>query len=575
MGKYRIEQPDGKAFEIEAPGDLTEEQLIGLARQSLPDEFAQGNVAVRAPEVQQPAFQDPEDELIDTVGNGIVELATGVAEGGANVLDHAAGWAQSGLNAAGQAIAGQDWGDALAGGGGKLVDNFDPARPGFEVARGVGRFGGEAVATSPLLAARGGAFVQGALGGALLSDNDTAAGVGLDALIAGGASGAGQLALRGAAGIASPQVSNDVRTLIQAGVAPTSGQVAGSAAAGVRSAGRGQLKRFEDVAASVPIAGAAVRNAQSRATESLNRATVNRTLGAIGERLPDDVPLGHEAVAYAGNQLSAAYNDVLPRLSGQLDQTFQSRVNAIRQRANLPPEYANMLDQAQQELGNAFTRAGPNGQFSGRTLRDASERLSDLATGWRASDDPYVRIVGDATEQYRQQLHALARRQNPADADRLRDIDRGYASLVRIERAARGTNDGLYTARQYDAAVRGADRSTRRRQSARGLALDQDLSGAASRVMGDTAAQGGSKDVNSLVALGLLGSRALGGDPLALGGIAAVGAGSGAYSQAGQNLLRSISTRQPSVASDRFGQLLQYGAVGAPVLAPSAIEAAR
>jgi hypothetical protein len=568
--QLKVTGPDGKPYKMTVPDDATDDEINEAAR-SVTGVGSDYPVAKGAP-VQA----DPEDALLADVGTGVAELGKGVAEGGANVLDHAADWVQSGLNAAGQAVAGSNWGDALNGGKtNDLAGAVSPAPEGYGGLRGIGRFAGEAAATAPLLALPGGAFTQGAAGGALLSDEHSVLGVGKDALIGGGASRLGELGLQALGEIVAPQVSGDVRTLINAGVQPTTGQVAGSAEAGARSAGRGQVKRFEDVAASVPLAGAAVRGAQSRATESLNRAAVNRTLGPIGEDLPQNVALGHDAVAYAGNRLSAAYNDVLPRLSGRLDQAFSTRVQAIRQRANLPPEYDAMLDQAQQELGNAFTRAGPNGQFSGRTLRDASERLTDLATGWRASDDPYTRMVGDATEQYRQQLHALARRQNPADAARLRDIDRGYASLVRVERAARGTNDGLFTARQYDSAVRGGDRSARRRQSARGQALDQDLSGAASRVMGDTAAQGGSKDVNSLVALGLLGGRALGGDPLAMGGIAAVGAGSAAYTGAGQDVLRGLMTRQAGPVSRGVGDLLRYGARGAPVLAASGVESSR
>lgn len=572
MGRYRIDTPDGQSFEIEGPDGATDEQLNDLVRQQLGNKFENSPIQQGPPTYEQQAM--PEDALVRN-GRVATELGRGFAQGAGDVLDHAADWTQSGLNTIGNFVGAGNVGDSInslwGDGENDLAGSFGQPTPGYEGANSVGQFAGMAAATLPLAALPGGVMTQGAAGGALLSDKSTVGGVALDAGIGAAAGKAGELAMRGASRLVSPNVTDDVRTLIDNGVEPTSGQIAGSVPRGTPHAANSQLKRFEDVAASVPIAGAAVRGAQGRATESLNRAAINRALRPIGERLPAGSRVGHESVEFAGNRLSEAYNDVLPRLSGQIDNTFSTRVQAIRARANLPQEYDNLLDQAQSELGNAFQRAGPNGQFSGRTLRDTSERLGDLATGWQRSDDPYTRIVGDAAQQMRDQLHALARRQNPQYATRLRDIDRGYASLVRVERAARGTNDGVFTARQYDSAVRGSDGSARRRQSARGLALDQDLSGAASRVMGDTAAHGGSKDVNSLIALGVLGGRASTGDMSAIAGLGAVGAGSAAYTGMGQDLLRTLMTRQAGPTSQPLADLLRQGSRYAGIAAPAAI----
>jgi len=574
QARYRVETPDGQTFEIDGPEGASEDQLNELVRGSLQGKFAANPINRTAPKVA-----DPEDELIGDIGAGVSELGTGFAEGASHVLDQAADWTQAGLNGIGEFTGIGRIGDALNSVGAEdsqpvqneLASTFAPPRSGLDTLRGVGQFGGEVAATLPLAAVRGGAMVQGALGGALLSDPRDPMAALMNAGIGAVGGQAIQSVMRGAAGAAAPTVSRDARALLDEGqgvaedaIRLTPGMIAGPGST---------TKRIEDIAASVPLVGGPVAAAQRRAVEDVNRAAVRRPLRMIGERLPRDVEAGHDAIAYTGDKLRAAYGDVLPRLNGSLDQTFQTRVNTIRQRANLPAEYDRLLDQAQSELGNAFTGAGQNGSYSGRTLRDASDRLDKLAAGWRANtQDPYIRQVGEVAGEFRQQLHALARRQNPADATRLRNIDRAYASLVRVERGALNTADGVMTPAQYDAGVRGADRSTRKRSVSRGEALDQDLSGAARRTMQNTAAQGGSKDVNSLIALGALGTGVAGLQPTALAAAAGIGVGRAAYSESGQAAIRAIMSRNPGVTARGAAAILRAGSEIAPVVAPAAIE---
>lgn len=644
MREYKVQVSNGETFTFEGPEDATDDELRQVVQQHL---AAQGKSYANAPNTinrpEQPAartVQDPEQELLGAVGTGVAELGKGVLQGGANVLDHAADWAQSGLNAFGGA------GDALNSvwGNGKndLAGSFGDAPEGYEVARGAGRLGGEIGATLPLAAVRGGVMVQGALGGALLSDADTVGGVARDAIGGAVAGKAGERLIGGVAGAVAPRTNPEVAALANEGIRLTPGQIAGAGAPSAdASVGGRTLKRTEDIVSSIPLAGGMVQAAQRRGVEDLNLAATNRALRPIQERLPKAIKAGHDAVRYAGDKLSAAYSDVLPKLAGSADKTFATRLRAIVKRADLPPGYEEQAQSVINEALKAFRptyRAGsgaprltgpgasggatndtlaigqesraiapaagrgvstdangvgidPNAaptysqftdpgvqvdwNYNGKRLRDASERLGDLGAGFRANDDPYKRILGDIAQQARDQLHSLARRGNPTHAARLRDIDRGYASLVRVERAAAGTNDGVFTPRQYDSAVRMTDRSARRRQSARGRALDQDLSKRAVDIMGNTAAQGGSKDVNSLVALGLLGSRAVTGDLGAIAGLGGVTAGSALYSGPGQAAARALLTRNPSAQSQAIAALLRKGAAQSGIVAPVLIEEAR
>lgn len=501
----------------------------------------------------------------------------GVGEGALNVLNHGARWAEAGLNqlgGAGDVI--NQWGaEHLGTAPNAAAAEADQqrrldARP--VQASGLGKFVGETAATLPLGAVRGGVLAQGALTGALMSDSEGAGGVLRDAGVAAGAGFLGNAAMRGLGRAVAPVVNPVVQRLIDAGVPLTPGQIVGQGGVSGRA-----VKRLEDSVSNLPLIGTSIRSARARGNDALNRAAVNRALAPIGETLPADVEIGHAAVAHAGDRLSAAYTDVLPQLRGVVDNQFQRRFAAISGRAALPPEYQPQVAQLVQEVGRAFTQnPGANGQFTGRTLRDATDRIDKLASAWRANpNDPYLRTLGDTAQQLREQLFALAARQNPGAATRLRAINRGYASLVRVEKAAAGTSDGAITPGSYKTATRTADRSVRKRATARGQALDQDLSSAAATVMPSTVGEGGSNAVNGLALMGALGAGAAGGSMGALGVVAGGTAGSLLYTQPGQRAAQWLLARPTGQISRNAAGLIRAGAPvagQAAAVAPSVIS---
>lgn len=539
----------GQQYRVTHPDNLSDDQLKDVAAK-----YLQG---------QDPGLKYPPAQIEHRPES----FWQGALEGAEKPLNNAARALETGLDKVGLAEPIQAAGAAIG-----LAPSVDAAvqnQQEFNNSRQVqgseaGHVVGEMAALLPLARLPGGVVTQGAAAGALTTDARDPAGIAWDAAKGAALSRAGEGVLRGGAALLNPQVSQPVRTLLNEGVELTPGDIVG-----------GAVKRGEDIAASIPMVGARVAQAKQAGVDTLNLAAVNRSLRPIGERLPRGMQAGHEAIAHAGDRLSAAYRDILPRLSGALDRTFEGRINAIDARANLPQAYQQQMVDLRGELENAFTRAGPNGVYSGRTLRDTSERLGDIASAWRKNDDPFIRRLGDVAQDYRDQLHALARRQNPAEAARLRDIDRGYASLVRVEKGAAGTAEGVMSPAQYNSATRQMDSSVRRRASARGQALDQDLSGAGRSVMQTTAAQGGSKDVNSIAALLALGLGALGGRPAALAGITGIVGGSQLYTPAALRVARTALGRQTGAASDAVGALLRTGARGAPVTSAALLDANR
>lgn len=419
-------------------------------------------------------------------------------------------------------------------------------RTGFQLA-------GNIAGTLPTAAIPGGALAQGAAGGALLSDAETAGGVVADAAIGAGVGRAVQGGVNAIRSVAAPRVNAFVQQLSQAGVQMTPGQIVG-----------GIGKRIEDAATSIPFVGDAIKGAQRRSVETFNRAAVNRALAPLGQALPDNIPTGSEAVRFAGDVLSRGYDDVLQRLGGQADPTFTTRLGTIQARANLPAaEQAQLAEIVNREV---VERIG-QGQFTGRMLNQVRDRLDKVGAGLRANtQSPYARDLGEAVEAVREQVMALARRQNPTFADALRSLDKGWSNLVRVEKAAaNAATDGIFTPGQFTTAVRQTDRSARKRAVARGTAQGQDLANAARNVLPSSVPDSGT--AGRLVTAGL-GGGAVAAPQLVVPAIAGGAGVMAAYSPAATRAFQGVMTRQAGPAGRFVDRLLQQApvSVAAPAL---------
>lgn len=547
--KLQITAPNGKQFEIEAPDDATDAEIEAAAREAsgvAPDYGVQNNAS-------SGLAQDPEDELFSAIGTGVAEIGKGVAQGVGNVVDHAAGWVQSGINAAGSLVGAPDAGDRLSRGFGDnvgLANQFGAPEPGFELPRGVGEFVGNVSGTLPLAALGGGAVFQGAAGGALLSDSDTAAGVIGDAVMGGVAGKVGESAFRGASRLANPQLEGNLRTLIDAGVRTSPGQ---SARAGTGFANR-MAAAAEDKATSLPGVGEMIARDRNVSNQSFQVAAINRALNPIGDAVPANLGAGRRAIRYAGDKLSAAYDDLLPQLSVTGDQQFANDLAAIHSDA------ADMLPARTEQFNNILRGLGRYWQdgvsLDGRALKDIETRVGEKARRFARSQDADQQELGDALEGILQSVRNLAARQNPEAADRLRAINTGWKSLTQVERAGLSTK-GEFTPAGYSQAVRNSSDTTRRRGYARGEALNQDLSDAASDVLPSEIPDSGT------------GAR------WAQANIPALALGvAGTVPYAAARGVNRLGTRQNYLAPN-LSRLLEYGSRYAPIAAPAAVASLR
>lgn len=528
MAQYRVTSPDGSTYDVTAPDDATPEQVQSMVAQSI------GN-APAAPAQDHPS-------LLGRIGRGVVRGVRDPIDAGAQMLVR-------GASAIGLAPQSE-------------VDRVDQinrdAEQGYQQSRGSSagtfdpsRLGGQIVGTAPLfaLAPAGGATLAGrtAMGavtgagiGALVEPVDTSKGDFWQQKLGQAKSGAiaGAVAAPVTAALSrviQPKTAPDVKTLMREGVTPTPGQILGG---GWRSA--------EEKAKSIPLLGSSIRSAEQRSAEQFNRAAIDRSLAPIGQKLPKGVT-GHEAIEFANDQLSKAYDDVITKIGSIApdQQLGQEITNLGSMVGTLPKERGDQfLRIIKSEIAD---RIDQYGRVTGEGFKAADQNLGKLAAQYMRSTDADQQTLGRALSAAHDSLRGWLTRVAPPEAsDALKAANAGWANFKRVQRAASSVaaEDGLFSAAQLHGAVRALDRSKDKGGFAKGTALMQDLSAAGKNTLANKVPNSGTTD-RLLATLGVLGpaAGATVSPWLAAGALPAV-----AYTKAGQAMLGGLLARRPALA---------------------------
>jgi hypothetical protein len=379
-------------------------------------------------------------------------------------------------------------------------------------------------------------------------------------------SGAAVPVARLAARLISPNVAPEVKTLIDAGVTPTPGQIMG-----------GGWKRAEEAMTSIPVLGGFVKNAQLRAAGDLNTAAINRSLAPIGDAVPSGVT-GREAIEYAGKKLGEAYDTVLGKIGAVVpDAKFGQDLSSLSQLTqNLPAQTAEQFNRI---IQNEIIGRINNGAITSDGLKAAESNLGSIARGSMKNPDYDARMMGAAVQEAQSVLRSMVQRASPANADELQAINTGWANFMRPQRAASslGAESGVFTPAQLQNAVKAMDSSRNKGAFARGDALMQDLSEAGKNVLGNKLPDSGTPFRHAVQA----GIGAIAGHSVLPGPVGAmmapaagiVGLTSLPYTQMGQKLAAALLAKRPDMAPTIANAVKQSGGAAGVAITPAFINA--
>lgn len=285
---------------------------------------------------------------------------------------------------------------------------------------------------------------------------------------------AAPLLAAGVARVISPKasVNPDLAKLRSEGVTPTVGQALG-----------GRWNALEEKAQSLPIAGDMIANARQRGLESFNRAAINRATSPVGGKAAS---IGQDGVAEAGDIISSAYDKGKSALGHfQIDNQGAQELTTLKQMvAALPDKERKVFEQHWQLLASEVS---PNGSIVADGFKRLDSKLGKESARFSGSPDAYQQQLGDALAEMKRIITENAKRANPDAASQIKAADAAYANLVRVEGAAKSAKNsgGVFTPAQLNSAVQQADRTVRKRATARGEALLQDLAAAGQNVIGN------------------------------------------------------------------------------------------
>lgn len=354
--------------------------------------------------------------------------------------------------------------------------------------------------------------------------------------------------LGGALGVASSAIaglrpSKNAQKLLNEGIELTPGQIAGKTA-----------RSIEEKSKIVPIAGEQIANAENRAIQSFNRATINKALKPIGAQVSE---IGNDGIAAGQKALSEAYDRVLPNVILKADKILQADLtNVLKKSAQ-----ASGLPQTQREQLQKFLTdrvlgrlQEQGGTLPGDVFKQVDSEIGQFAAQYKSSADAGQRAMANLAGDIGDVLKDTLARQNPAHAKELNNINKAYAMFVRVENAAgrRAGSEGVFSPGDLMAAVKSTDRSVRKRAFAAGRAQMQGWATTANSVLPNRVPDSGTAGRS---AVGALGAAVLAGQAphIGLPALGIMGGGALAYSKPGVSAMRALMLQNAARAGASGG----------------------
>lgn len=360
----------------------------------------------------------------------------------------------------------------------------------------------------------------------------------------------GEKVVKGVSRTLNPLVSKAEQTMRDLGITPTTGQTLG-----------GQFKTIEEFAQNLPLIGSSIENARQRVLFDFNKGVINKALQKVDDKLPAEV-VGRDAIAYASDEVSKKYDDVLSKMSFDLDFATTSNIlGSLSKAKSLSPDQRKQITDT---LNDVVFGKFAGQKLDGQTYKGIESDLRKKASNYANSSTASEREVGEALTDVLGVIKKELYFQNPKQTSKLRRIDSAYSdlSVINVAAANSGADNGVFTPKQYSTAVRQQDQTRRKTSFAKGRAKGQEISDAAVQVLGDTARS----TLEGRIAASTVGGLGLLSQPQVA--IPAVGLIPPAYSPGGQAAIDMLLRQRPELLQRLGGMLSQQatpiGAVGFP-----------
>jgi hypothetical protein len=263
---------------------------------------------------------------------------------------------------------------------------------------------------------------------ALTADGDRGA-----AALAGGAGAAGgRLLTRTLGGLARPFVSKDARTLMDAGIRPTPGQLFGDGPIG------GTVRALEDRASSFPLVGDVINHGRRRALNEYGSAEINAALRPLGVTVRGS---GEDAVEAAARAVSDSYDRVLPQVyitPQRAMQAVQDAATAVKQIPLLTVEQEGALMQyVARKVRPAIQDAMSKGQpIDGQIAKRIDSEIGHLARERSGSLNPSDHSLGEAFYELQASLRGALEGMTPDATKLLGATNAAYRQMLPVLKAA-------------------------------------------------------------------------------------------------------------------------------------------
>lgn len=347
----------------------------------------------------------------------------------------------------------------------------------------------------------------------------------------------GGAVVKGAGKVLNPVASAAEQKLRDLGVQLTPGQMLGQ-----------PIRDLETFATNLPLVGPSISAAKERAILSFNKGVLNKTLDKIDDKLPENV-VGRNAISYAADQVSNAYDDVLSKMQFNLDFKTTTGILGALNKANLPSEAQKQ--EATNILNKIALSRFDKTTLTGNEYKAIESDLRKEAIGYLNSTTKAEKQIGEALQDVLKVFKTELAAQNPKYTSKLRRIDSAYGDLEVIQTAAAnsGAEGGIFTPKQYQTAVRQRDVTRNKKAFARGVARGQEISDVALDVMGESP-KATLEGRLAASATGLLGAFQ---NPAVAGGLAI--ATPALYSESGVKAMEALMRSRPEIAR-QIGKVL-------------------